>query len=104
MDNVKVAKQLIKIAKSLESLNEKYSKKTLTSTKLNDPSDFDNFKKHIMNVCENEIKNFQELYRFLQLNYDALNQSIDIFDETDEIIKKIKKMYNKTRNAKHIVK
>ena len=58
--------------------------------------------KHIMDVCKNEIKVFQELNYFCQMNFDALNQTIDVFDDIQAIKQMIQKMFNKAKNAKRI--
>ena len=67
-----------------------------------DPSEFNNFKKHIMDVCKSEIKVFQELNYFCQMNFDTLNQTIDVFDDIQAIKQMIQKMFNKVKNAKRI--
>ena len=86
----KVSRQLRNIAKQIEAKNS------------NDPSEFENFKKHIMDVCEQEIKNFQELNYFCQQNYNALNQNIDVFEDIQAIGQLIQKMLNKARMARRI--
>ena len=88
----KISKELVEIAKQVEIAQN------------NDPGDFDNFKKYIMNFCEQQIKNFQELNYFCQQNYNALNQNIDIFDDIQNIGQLIQKMLNKARMARRIKK
>jgi len=48
-NNVKIANELIGIVK------------TLTSSKSNDPSDFNNFKKHIVDFCKEEKSSVKEV-------------------------------------------
>lgn len=102
MKNLKIANELVKIARSLVSFNEKHSKKAITSAKSNDPSDFENFKKHIVDFCKEETKKLQELNYFCQENYNALNQNIDVFSDIQQIGQMVQKMLNKAKNARRI--
>lgn len=82
----------------------KISKELVEIAPNNDSGDFDNFKKYIMNFCEQQIKNFQELNYFCQQNFNTLNQNIDVFDDIQNIGQLIQKMLNKARMAKCIKK
>ena len=47
--------------------------------------DFNNFKKHIVDACNEQAQKMQELYTWCQTNYNASTQGIEPFDKIADI-------------------
>lgn len=80
--NVKIAKELLRVAKSIES-SEDDGEEPVSSGEIG----FEEFKNHIFKALSQEAQNFQDLYKWYMMHYNASTRSIDVSGEILEIMK-----------------
>ena len=87
--NVKIAKELIRIAKEISATDEK-------------KKDFNAFKKHIVDACNEQAQKLQELYNWCQMNYNAFTQGIEPFEKIVEIKTQLENFAKSIQNSKQL--
>ena len=72
----------------------------MINKKFKDKREFDDYKKSVIDFCNSEIKVYQQLYYFFQMNLRYINQDVNIddcFNEAFAIIEMLKNMIEKMR-------
>ena len=70
----------------------------MINKKFKDKREFDDYKKSVIDFCNSEIKVYQQLYYFCQMNLRYINQDVNIddcFNEAFAIIEILKSMIKK---------
>ena len=87
--NVKIAEKMIRLAKSMVADNQKVD-------------DFNAFKKHIVDACNEQAQKLQELYTWCQMNYNAFTQGIEPFEKIVEIKTQLEEFAKSIQDSKQL--
>lgn len=63
--------------------------------------EFNDFKKHIVDSCNEGSQSMQELYTWCQLHYNASTQQLDVFDKVLSLKKLFEDLASTINNVKN---